>query len=86
MTYLIKKGFTQEVHVREIEEAITYVRGPDKRTLDNWKRALLKLGFLRLKSFENKLVYRMDLSRTPELLSNEEISQALEDMKQKKLG
>lgn len=78
MRYLVDHGFTNQVHVNEVEKAIIFVRGPDKRTIQNWKRALETLGYLERKSL---YVYEMNLLKVPELLSR--IVNV--DQKQKKL-
>jgi len=66
MRFLVEQGFTNQVTVKEVEKAIVYVRGPDKRTLENWKRALEMLGYLNKKS---PFVYEMNLLKVPELLT-----------------
>ena len=66
MKYLVDQGFTNQVHVKEVEKAIIYVRGPDKRTIQNWKRALETLGYLEKKSL---YIYEINLLKVPELLS-----------------
>ena len=40
MRYLVRSGFAYQVSVKEVEKAIVWIRGSDKRTLKNWKRAL----------------------------------------------
>jgi len=78
MKWLVDRGFTNQVHEKEVEKAIIFVRGPDKRTLQNWKRALVSLEFLEKESLH---VYRMNLLKVPELLT----SAIHNDRKQKKL-
>ena len=77
MDYLVKQGFTNEVHINEVKKAIVYVRGPDKRTINNWMNALEILGFLERKS---TLVFKMNLGNCPELLVK-----VLQGNRQKKL-
>jgi len=36
MGYLVERGFTNQVHVNEVVKAIIHLRGPDKRTINNW--------------------------------------------------
>jgi len=77
MKHLISEGFTNQVHVKEVEKAIIYVRGPDKRTIQNWKRALETLGYLEKIS---PYVYQLNFMKCPELLVN-----VLHEQRQKKL-
>lgn len=77
MRYLVREGFTGNVAVKEVEKAIVWVRGSDKRTLQNWKRALETLGYLKRL---NANVYKMNLTRCPELLH-----EVLHEPRQKKL-
>ena len=65
MQRLVEEGYTQFISQTTLEKAIIYVRGPDKRTLKNWRNALLALGFLKgVAPFS----YEMDLKKCPDLL------------------
>lgn len=77
MHYLVEHGFTNQVLKSEVERAIILLRGPDKRTIKNWMRALIELGFLERIS---PVTYKMNLLKVPELLTN-----VLKGDKQKKL-
>ena len=77
MRYLVRSGFAYQVPVKEVEKAIIWIRGSDKRTLQNWKRALETLGYLER---INVHLYKMNLTRCPELLH-----EVLHEPRQKKL-
>ena len=73
MQYLVNEGYTNQVHESEVEKAITYVRGPDQRTIINWKRALVSLGFLeripsKVAMVRQRSIFQMNLLSTPDLL------------------
>jgi len=77
MKHLVHEGYTMQVTQKAVEKAIVHVRGTDQRTLRNWKRGLVTLGFLeRL----NPHVYRMNVKLCPELLTD-----MLKGERQKKL-
>ena len=77
MRFLVEKGMTKQVHRDIVKTAIVYVKGTDKRTLDNWFRALETLGFLERSA---PLVYNMNLALCPDLLTH-----VLRTEKQKRL-
>lgn len=65
MQRLVEEGYTYSISQTTLEKAIIYVRGPDKRTLKNWRNALLALGFLKgIAPF----TFEMNLKKCPELL------------------
>lgn len=71
MDYLVKEGFTNQVQEHIVEKAIIFVRGADKRTLHNWKRALQTLGFIEkiVSSPKNSTIFKMNLLCVPDLLT-----------------
>lgn len=77
MRYLVSRGFTHQVHKKQVVEAIVYLRGPDKRTIKNWMRALEVLGFLER---VNPVIFQMKLMACPELFVK-----VMKEPKQKKL-
>ena len=86
MKYLVKAGFTNQVHERQVEQAIISIRGTDQRTLINWKRALETLGFLeripsQVATVRKRCIYQMNLLTVPDLL----VDIVKADDKQKKL-
>jgi hypothetical protein len=66
MKAIAERGFTNQIHKRELEKVIMINRGIDKRTIQNWLRTLEVLGFI--KSL-NPNVYGLDFGQCPELLN-----------------
>jgi len=66
MESIAKNGFTNQIHKRELERIIFMERGIDKRTVNNWIRALERFGFIKPLT---PLVYGLDFSQIPELLN-----------------
>ncbi len=63
----IRNKFTSEVLEKDVNSAIQHEAGTDERTLKSYKRVLLGLGWLKLKSvgdLENAAIYR--IVREPE--------------------
>jgi len=61
----ILKGFVYQIHRKELEAIICVKCGIDKRTIQNWIRALTTFGFI---NEVNPNVYKINLDKTPELL------------------
>ena len=80
MTSLVKTGFVNQVNEQQVEAAIITLRGPDPRTLKNWKRALETVGYLEKQA--NRL-YRIHLEKLPDLLV--EVTRLEESKRQVKL-
>lgn len=66
MRSLVESGYTNQVSLKGLNVAITLNRGGDPRTLSNWRNTLERLGFIQR---ANVNVYRLELSRVPELLN-----------------
>jgi len=77
MNYLVEQGFTNQVDINQVRKVIIRLRGPDKRTINNWLKALETLGYLKP---ESAVIYSMNLASCPELFVK-----ALRGEKQKKL-
>ena len=72
MKFLIAQNYVKQVDEKEVDRAITIIRGADNRTLKNWKRALETLGYLtraKLLVVGNRFLYDMDLTKCPQLLN-----------------
>ena len=83
MRFLIAENYVKQVDEREVNRAITIIRGADERTLKNWKRALETLGYLKrvkLIVAGKRFLYDMDLTKCPHLLN-----EILQSQKQKRL-
>lgn len=66
MKTIVERGFTNQIHKRELEKVIMEKCGIDKRTIKNWINALITLGFIKE---INPLVYSLHFDNCPELLS-----------------
>jgi len=66
MKAIAERGYTNQIHKRELEKVIMINRGIDKRTIQNWLRTLEVLGFIKPL---NSNVYGLDFSQCPELLN-----------------
>jgi len=78
MNYLVDHGFSNQVSLGEVVKAIIKLRGPDRRTINNWLKALEVLGYLIPESLN---LYRVNLSHHGDLL----VKAMKSDVKQKKL-
>lgn len=65
MKVVVEKGFTLQIHRRELEKVIMLLRGMDKRTIRNWLRTLELLGFVKPL---NAFVYALNFDECRELL------------------
>ena len=65
MKVVVEKGFTHQIHRRELEKVIMLLRGMDKRTIRNWLKTLELLGFVKLL---NPFVYALNFDECRELL------------------
>jgi hypothetical protein len=61
----ILKGFVYQIHRKELEAIICVKCGIDRRTIQNWVRALTVLGFIKEVSPN---IYKLNLNVSPELL------------------
>ena len=66
MKAIIEKGFTNQIHKRELEKVIIVLRGVDKRTIKNWVRTLEVMEFIKPL---NPLVFELNFKKCPELLN-----------------
>ena len=66
MKAIAERGFTNQIHKRELEKIIMLYRGFDPRTIKNWIRTLEVLGFIKLL---NPNVYELNFDQCPELLN-----------------
>lgn len=64
MKAIAERGFTNQITRKELEKVIMVLRGVDKRTINNWVKALERLGFI--KPF-NALIFELDFRQIPEL-------------------
>jgi hypothetical protein len=62
----ILRGYVNQIHRKELENIICLKCGIDKRTIQNWIRALTTLGFI---SEINPNVFKINLNIDSELLS-----------------
>jgi hypothetical protein len=65
LNYLVNSGFSYQVSRHSLIEAITWIRGGDPRTIQNWIRNLQVLGFIEM---VNPNVFKLQLVRCPEAL------------------
>jgi hypothetical protein len=61
----ILRGYVYQIHKRELENIICVKCGIDKRTIQNWIRALTTFGFI---NEINPNIYKINLNINPELL------------------
>lgn len=66
MKAIVERGFTNQIHKKELEKIIMEKCGIDKRTIKNWINALTTFGFIKE---INPLVYSLQFDKCPELLS-----------------
>lgn len=66
MREIALRGYTNQIHKRELEKIIMEKCGIDKRTIQNWLNALSTLGFIEA---INPCVYLLHFDKSPELLS-----------------
>lgn len=66
MKSIIEKGFTNQIHKRELEKVIIVLRGVDKRTIKNWVRTLEVMEFIKP---VNSFVFELNFKKCPELLN-----------------
>jgi len=65
LNYLVNSGFSYQVSRHSLVEAITWIRGGDPRTIQNWIRNLRVLGFIEM---INPNVFKLNLVKSPEAL------------------
>jgi hypothetical protein len=66
MKAIAERGYTNQIHKRELEKIIMVIRGNDPRTIKNWLKTLFELGFI---EYVNPLVIKLNFSQCPELLN-----------------
>lgn len=64
--FLVQEGYVNQVSQEALNVAITAVRGGNPRTLKNWTRTLMRLGFI---EGVKPWVYQLNVERFPELLN-----------------
>jgi hypothetical protein len=65
MQVIIKSGFTNQIHKRELEKIIMTLRGMDRRTIRNWVKTLEVMGFVRV---VNASVFQLNFDGCKDLL------------------
>jgi hypothetical protein len=66
MFAIAERGFTLQISKAELEKLIMVYRGIDKRTVNNWMRALTNLGFIKPIS---PFAFQLDFTLCPEILN-----------------
>ena len=64
--HLLKEGYKYQVTRREVEKAITQLRGIDPRTIDNWMRALITFEYLH---HEHYGIFKINPLKVPHLIN-----------------